>query len=210
MSNRKIIRRRKPKKEQLFPIKSCKRTIVRRGRSRPTGGASKIFVASKRKQFYAALRNRLPLLRCSEMAGISYATYRNWMKLGKEPDKNPLHARFRFRVKHIVATNEQEALDIIRTAAKGGHQVVESKVTTGFKGTETTRIVKTALPVWTAAAWYLERTNREEYGRDATPESQKKSAEEQAQEVRDAIRALSQTVPIEDLEEETLPEDMPE
>ena len=176
-------------------------------RDRPTRPKRK-FNVRKRRIFYKALRQRLPLTRCAELAGINYSTYRLWMKKGKEI-RNPVHRRFRFKVKQIQAKCEQEALDIIRKAAGGGAKVVETKVVVGPKGTETTRTWKTALPVWQAAAWYLERRHRDEYSREATPEAARKSAEEQANEVKEAFEALRDTIPTQE-PEVCLPEDMPD
>ena len=129
------------------------------------------------------------------------------MKKGNDI-RNPVHRRFRFKVKQIGAQNEREALDIIRKAAGGGAKVVETKVVVGPRGAETTRIVKAALPIWQAAAWFLERRHRDDYGRDALPESMKKSAEEQAKEVKDALDALYKSVPLSD-EDIEMPDDMP-
>ena len=153
------------------------------------------------------MATRLPITRCCNLAGINHSTYNLWMKKGKEI-RHPVQRRFRFKVHQIIAKNEKESLDIIKKAASGGAQVVETKVVVGPKGTETTRTWKTALPVWQAAAWYLERRHREDYSRDAMPEDKKKSIEEQAQEVKEAFDALKQTVPTNGLD--MMPEDMPE
>jgi hypothetical protein len=147
-------------------------------------------------------------MRVVELAGISYEIYRKWLEIGKNKKTHPVHYHFRKRIKEIIANNEQEALDIIRAAAKGGSRIVETSVLVGPKGTETRRTWKEQLPQWTAAAWYLERRHREDYGRDAIPEDQRKSAEEQAQEIRAAYDSLMQSVPVEDPLDE-LPEDMP-
>ena len=165
------------------------------------------FNARKRRVFYKALLQRLPLTRCAELAGITFQTYRNWMKKGQNI-RHPVHRRFRYKVKQIIAQNETEALEIIRRAAGGGAQVVETKIVVGYKGTETTRTVKKALPTWQAAAWYLERRHREDYGREAIPEDMRKSAEEQAAEVKQALEVLYRSVPLGD-EDAQLPDDMP-
>lgn len=191
MANRKIRRRSRGQ-------------IIRR-ESNPS--PKRKFNTRKRKIFYSALLQRLPLTRCAELAGITYQTYRQWMKKGNDI-RHPVHRRFRFKVKQIGAQNEREALDIIRKAAGGGAKVVETKVVVGPRGAETTRIVKAALPIWQAAAWFLERRHRDDYGRDALPESMKKSAEEQAKEVKDALDALYKSVPLSD-EDIEMPDDMP-
>ena len=123
-----------------------KKQITRRSNRPKTNSPPRSFIARKRKLFYAALKQRLPLTRCAQLAGISYPTYRKWMIKGKDK-KYPVHRRLRYRCKQIEAANEVEALDIIRACAKGGNKVVETKVSVGYKGTETTRTVKTALPV---------------------------------------------------------------
>lgn len=181
---------------------------MRRDRPLKRNIPKRVFNARKRRIFYSALKQRLPYTRCAELAGISYHTFRNWMKKG-EDRKNPIHRRFWFKVNQIVAQNEREALDIIRKASTGGSKVVETKVVVGARGTETTRTWKTALPVWQAAAWYLERRHKDEYSRDAKSDNDRKSVEEQANEVKEAFEALSGTIPANEADVE-LPDDMPE
>lgn len=188
--------------------KPPRRTISRR--SPKISRRDRSFITKKRKLFYEVLKQRLPISRACQLAGITYSTYRNWMIRGKDP-KNPVHQSFRAKVRQIEAGNEREALDIIRAVAKGGGKIVETKVVHGkMGGTERTRVVKQAHPQWTAAAWYLERTMKDSYGKDAVQADKVKSADEIAKEVKDAVDALKQSVPDRKEIETALPKDMPE
>lgn len=166
------------------------------------------FNVRRRRIFYEAVKKRLPVTRAVELAGISFTAYRRWMNLGKGMGY-PIQRRFRLKVKKLEAQNEQECLDIIRDAGQGGSKVVETKIVVGSRGQETTRTWKVQLPQWQAAAWYLERRLRLDYTKDITEADQKKSAEEIAREVKDALDALSTSVPTDSVDLE-LPEDMPE
>lgn len=166
------------------------------------------FTALRRKIIITAIESRLPIGRACELASIEYDTYRKWMEKGKEKSKYPLYYKFRKRIHKAQAKVELEALDIIRKSAKGGNRIVETTVTVGPKGQETKRVVKEQLPVWQAAAWYLERRHKKDYGRDVKDEEDKKSAEEHAQEVKSALEAMMDTIPDEQ-DEACLPADMP-
>jgi hypothetical protein len=168
----------------------------------------KKFNRRKRNLIYKNLERRIGISKAVELAGITVRTYRQWMEKGKDK-RNPVHRHFRYRVKKIMAQAEIEALDIIRKAAEGGNKIIETKVSTGPKGTETTRTWKVAAPQWTAAAWFLERCHKERYSRDAKDPEKEKSAEEQAGEIKKAADALFDSVPVNE-DDVDLPEDMPD
>ena len=94
---------------------------------------------------------------------------------------------------------EYESLDIIRKAARGGGRIVETKITVGPKGREITKTRRTQSPNWQAAAWWLERRYKEDYGRDPLDkEKEKRDVEDIALEIKQAADALFRSVPLEE------------
>lgn len=154
------------------------------------------YSSRKRKIIIKCLEQRLPIGRAVILAGVSYEAYRKWIERGEmQPKKYPLYAKFARRVRKAQAHAELEALDIIRKAANGGNKIVETTVTVGSRGNETKRVWREQMPVWQAAAWYLERRHREDYGRDPKNEDDNKSVEEKALEIKAAADALFNSVP---------------
>lgn len=172
----------------------ARRRIIAR---RPNGPANK-FNRKTRQAIYEALRARLPITRASVLAGITRQTYRDWMIKGKDPDAYPIHNTFRKKVKEIEADAEREALRIIRKVARGNYKVFETRIETSPKGHTISRKTTTKAPVWQAAAWFLERRYKDEYGRDAMDELQKKTPEELAAEIKAAADTLFGSIPLED------------
>jgi len=181
-------------------IKRRKQNVTRTIKRRETGiQRQRKFNRRKRKIIVNTIERRLPIKRAVELAGINYSTYREWMDKGKDK-RNPVHRRFRFQVKRAEAKAELEALDIIRKASIGGGKIKETKITVGGKNEGYSKTVKERGPVWQAAAWYLERKWKEDYGRDIPPQDTEKSAEERAQEIKQAADKLFESVPTEDEE----------
>lgn len=154
------------------------------------------FTRLVRTVIYKALEARLPVSRAVELSGISFVTYREWMKRGKEVDQ-PIYATFRRKVKMLQVQHEREALEIINRVAKGGYKVTETKVTVDAitKKHAVTRKVQEALPRWQAAAWYLERRHREDYGRDVVDVLGKKTPAEIAAEIKEEADMIFASVP---------------
>jgi transposase len=77
----------------------------------------------------------------AQLAGIGETTFWQWMKRGEREADDPdsIYAGFRKAVKEAQAEAEQAMIQVVRRAA--------------FAGT------------WQAAAWYLERTHTDRYGR---------------------------------------------
>ena len=94
----------------------------------------------------------------SAYAGIDQDTLLNWIHR---------HSEFSEQMQKAEADAEIMMAGVIRKAAVGGEVVKETVVTTrsadGTTTTETKREV--ARPEWTAAAWFLERRNPNEWGR---------------------------------------------
>ena len=182
------------------------RIIRRRGqprriRRRPDPPQNFKFTRLVRAVIYKGLEARLPISRCVELAGISFVTYREWMKRGTDPDE-PIYRAFRQKVKQLQADKEREALYIINKVAKGGYKVTETKVSLGPKGQEIQRKTSTKAPTWQAAAWFLERRYKEEYGRDPIDPLSKKTPAEYAAEIKQAHDDLWGSVPLEPDEEQ--------
>ena len=139
-----------------------KKAITRRSNS--IGCPSK-FTRRHRSIIYRALDNRLPLKRACELAGVTYVTFRSWMKTGKD-ENLIIFSRFRNIVKSIQTKHEIEALEVIHKAQRGEIPSVETKIVRGPRGREITRIRK-KVPQYQAAIWFLERVARGTYGRSA-------------------------------------------
>lgn len=144
----------------------------------------------------AGVANRLPLARAAALAGVSHKTVYQWMAKGKDPETNPAHYIFRKKVKRIQAQIEQESLDIIRAAQKGGTKILDTSISFGPKGTEVKRRVKTLAPSWGAAAWFLERRHKEHYGKDPVGSEQERTPEDFAHEIRQVAKELFDSIPI--------------
>jgi len=153
------------------------------------------FTRRKRFIMYEGLRAGLPVYRCVGLAGITGDTYRKWMRKGKDKNRR-IHCDFRKRIKSIQANIEREKLDIIHKAAEGGAPITETKITVGPKGREITKVKKRDKPNWQAAAWFLERRYKEDYGREIFDKKKDKDSEELAMEVKKAADALFRSVPL--------------
>lgn len=154
-----------------------------------------------------ALKVRLPKSRAAELAGISAAILRGWLKKGLELEGDNTHplniifVSFRKKVKRIEAEHEREALRRIELAAQGGGKITETRVRVKSLGQisekEIVRVQKSLGPIWQADAWWLERTKRETYGREAVDMSRDKTPEEAAADIKTAADALFNSVPME-------------
>ena len=73
------------------------------------------------------------------------------MDYGKDP-RFKKYYHFVQKLKRIEKQREVEALNVIRTAAKGGFVVKQTKIKTSNTGTEVTTVESTLAPHWQAAA----------------------------------------------------------
>lgn len=154
-----------------------------------------------------ALKVRLPKSRAAELAGISAAILRGWLNKGLELEGDYTHpiniifVSFRKKVKTIEAEHEREALRRIELAAQGGGKITETKVRVKSLGQiqekEIIRVQKSLGPIWQADAWWLERTKRATYGREAIDTSRDKTPEEAAADIKTAADVLFNSVPTE-------------
>lgn len=154
-----------------------------------------------------ALQARLPKSSAAELAGVTTAILRGWLKRGLELEgdsSNPyncIFVSFRRRVKAIEAGHEREALSRIARAAQGGRKITETKIRIKSLGQiqekEITRVEKEVGPVWQADAWWLERARRATYGRELIDTGLDRTPEEAAADIKAAADALFNSVPTE-------------
>lgn len=174
-------------------------TIRRRRRGRHTTPVARrsaydAFTRSARTEFYKALEQRMPIRRACELAGFSIGSYYNWMERGKDPTRRSYHV-FRLKVLRIRANKEQQSLNIIEDAAKGGRVVTETKVVIGGKyGRILERKKKQIAPSWEAAAWWLSRAHSKHYSTKGEVEEDR-SPRELAQDIRDALTEIEESIP---------------
>lgn len=198
---RKIKRRIKPSKEsESYDTDDIRRWIKRRTKE----NLGK-FNSTTRRIIIEALRARLSLVRASELAGITRMALWNWLEKGHDPEKYPVHYQFLLKVNQIKSDHERESLEIIRQAAMGGKEFKEKRIKIGGKeGIERTDIVKQILPQWQAAAWYLERTNQQEYARRfISNDKEEESPEQIVRRIKAAYDSLYNSVPIENPNEKS-------
>ena len=99
------------------------------------------------QRFCDALHSGLTFAGACDLVGIAPQTFHEWMARGNgthERPCTPALAAFADAIKVARATRDQRYVKVIEDAAAGG--------------------------TWTAAAWFLERTNRSEYGRNDSVE----------------------------------------
>lgn len=162
---------------------------------------------TKRTRFvlYKALRARCSITTACNYANISESTFREWLEIGAQPLQsnstspryNTPYCTFYRIVKQIEKEHEENALKCIQLAQDGGQKVKETKIKIGGKfGTEVTKITKELNSQWQAAAWYLERTRPKEYNPAVMAKvGGGESAQELAQSVWEAVRAMDTTIP---------------
>lgn len=99
------------------------------------------------QQFCEALNSGLTFVGACDLVGISPQTFHEWMARGEgthERPSTPAFAAFADAVKEARAKRDQRYVKVIEDAALNG--------------------------TWQAAAWFLERTNRKEFGRNESVE----------------------------------------
>jgi hypothetical protein len=144
----------------------------------------------------------------ANLVGIEPDTFYTWMRKGKEAINNEEfespYARFVYRIKRARAAGEANLLGNIHDAAFG-NAISETKEETNDEGYGKT--VTKVKRHWPAAAWLLERTRPDLYGKNAKPVVEEKDATEQAQEIYEALNMLTKTVNEDEEKEEENSED---
>lgn len=123
-------------------------------RGRPTKYTDELAVA-----ICEAIASGVPEVIAAQAAGIHRSTLHEWKKC--TPSFSD--AIKRARAKAIV-----ERIETVRKAAKGGDEIEVIEKTIKHKDGKLERVVtrKKTPPLWTAAAWYLERQVCEEFGQN--------------------------------------------
>lgn len=178
-------------------IQVSRRKLKRRVGSEPGGGAPSKLTLTARKIVYAAIEAGLPMNRCHGLIGVSPDSFNKYLKYGEDERLRKFY-HFRQKIKRIQKERELEALNVIRTAGRGGFKITKTKYKTGNRGTEYEKTVSTMSPQWQAAAWFLERSYKDVYGREISKED--KTPQEYAQEILEASQLVFNSVPTEEEE----------
>jgi len=106
-----------------------------------------------------------------ESLGIPKATYFNWLKEGETAEskegkltkKEETYLDFLDSIKKAVQVARQKNLQCIQDATQGGAVISETNYYDRSGSLTSTKTVYT-VPQWQAAAWFLERTDFDEFG----------------------------------------------
>lgn len=109
---------------------------------RPARGRPSVFDQERAARLISAVRGGNYLSTAAQFAGISYSTLRRWILKADDPDAPEEYRIFREEIEKAQADGEVAALAKINKAASEG--------------------------AWQAAAWYLERSRPESWGRRDT------------------------------------------
>lgn len=103
-------------------------------------------------------------------AGIVKSTYYHWLERGKSA-KSGIYKDFSDAIKKAEADAEAGRVMTVFSAAMGGQQIANKRITKtttkpdGSVVEESRNEVSFTPPIWTAAAWWLERKFPERWGR---------------------------------------------
>jgi hypothetical protein len=106
-----------------------------------------------------AVRNGVPRETAARLAGVAPSTLFLWLSKGQGSTSR--YSEFLESVERAGAEAEEEALEVIRQAARGG-AVLGTRRYTKRDGTPVVEETR-AKPDWQAAAWYLERAHRDSW-----------------------------------------------
>src|SRR5690606_32113656 len=106
---------------------------------RNKGGRPSKFNEERAERLLTAVRGGNYLHTAAQFAGIHYSTLRRWINLADDPNAPPEYRQFKEELERARAAAEVSALMRIQKAASDG--------------------------AWQAAAWYLERSWPERWGR---------------------------------------------
>ena len=125
------------------------------------------FNKQRRERIIEAVRTGCCLDTSARLAGITYDCLNDWMNKGRNAGNGP-YFLFLQAIMRASSEREDEAVDAVKRAASG-RKIVKKKVTerTNADGTKVrTEEVEESIKVdWQAAAWWLERTNKDQYSR---------------------------------------------
>lgn len=103
----------------------------------------------------------MPLSTAAAKAGVGESTFFHWLAQGEHPKgRNArMYAEFRDRVYRAVKEAEGSAVEAIESAWRGGYVTARRRLKDGSVEESY------AKPDWSAAAWYLERRHRDQWGK---------------------------------------------
>jgi hypothetical protein len=152
---------------------------------RKTGGRVAKLTPETQKIILDGVAVGITRIFAAKRASVDDSTVRRWMIRGQR-EKSGIYRTFFTALKKAEADAVARNVAIIQQAAKGG-QVTERTTTTTRKrngDTVTTISERFATSQWTAAAWWLERTQPDEFA----------SSRHELQELKSGIRVLLKAI----------------
>lgn len=151
--------------------------------TKPQGGRpARLIEPAVRDTLIDAIELGVPVSIACQGVSIAEQSYRNWLRRGLtehenrasdgyEPnDAEQPYVEFYEAIQHARVKAATRNVHAIQKAAQGGS--ITEKATKRYRDHEgndvVEEVVKRTAPDWRAAAWYLERSHRSEFGKDST------------------------------------------
>lgn len=138
-----------------------------------SAGRPSSFTDEVKSKILTAIAAGNSLTTSAQYAGINYETLRLWLKRGEHGEQtDPEYFGFFGAVKKAEADAEALSIGRIRQAAKGGQIIERTTITTertsknGVTTTTTRSTERYSPPQWQADAWWCERKNPTQWGRN--------------------------------------------
>lgn len=162
--------------------RSQRRTNRRPGTTEKGGRPARLLDPNVHETIVKAIELGVPISIACQGVGIAEQSYRNWLHRGADENEKRAvdgyepHDTEQPYVDFFLAITEARSkaatrnIGLIQKVAAGG--IVTEKTTRKYRDAEGNLVeeetIKRTAPDWRAAAWYLERSHRSEYGKDAT------------------------------------------
>jgi hypothetical protein len=164
----------------------ARRDNVRSHRGNPAGGRT-LLTPEMEEKILTHLRKGAAIAHVAASSGIHPATFHDWMRRADNavlahqesgepiPETEALFVAFAEKVTQARGEGAVTATELVRKAANGGAVIRET--TRRYRNedgemVEEVEIVR-APPDWRAAAWWLERAHRTEFGKSAIEEGER-------------------------------------